>query len=220
MRRFSGQWRAVLVSAGLAAAVAACGGESGPSGAIAAQPTSGDQQVAGVGTAFSEPLTLTVTQGGSPLAGQAVTWSVQTGATLAPTSGTSGTNGTASTTPTPTTVGPFFVNATVAGLTDPVRFTGFGVAAGATVVQVQNNTFAPASVTIARGGTVAWVWRTGSNNHNVVPDAGTLPANSGPVASGPRVFQSTFGTAGTYRYYCTAHGAAGGSGMSGTVIVN
>lgn len=220
MRRYSGQWRSVVGAAVMAAAVAACGGESGPSGALAASPTSGDQQVSGVGTAFSSPLTLTVTQGGSPLAGQAVTWNVQTGATVAPASGTTATNGTATTVPTPTTVGPFFVNATVAGLTDPVRFTGFGVPAGATVVQVQNNVFAPATVTIARGGTVAWVWRTGSNNHNVVPDAGSLPANSGPVANGPRVFQSTFATAGTYRYYCTAHGGVGGSGMSGTVTVN
>lgn len=220
MRRYSGQWRAVF-GAAAAAFVAACGGSSsGPSGALAASPTSGDQQVSGVGTAFASPLTITVTQGGSPLAGQAVTWSVQTGATVAPASGTTATNGTATTVPTPTTVGPFFVNATVTGLTDPVRFTGFGVPAGSTVVQVQNNTFSPASVTIARGGTVAWVWRTGSNNHNVVPDTGTLPANSGPVASGPRVFQSTFGTAGTYRYYCTAHGGPGGVNMSGTVTVN
>jgi plastocyanin len=54
--------------------------------------------------------------------------------------------------------------------------------------------------------------------HNVLPDA-QEPEPSGPLSAGPKTYTYTFTTAGTYRYYCLAHGDPGGVGMSGTVVV-
>jgi plastocyanin len=45
------------------------------------------------------------------------------------------------------------------------------------------------------------------------------PASSGVLAAGPKTYTYTFNAAGTYRYYCVAHGSRGGVGMSGTVVV-
>jgi plastocyanin len=65
---------------------------------------------------------------------------------------------------------------------------------------------------------VVWEWEEGSGRHNVVPDADE-PVASGILSEGPKTYTYTFDTPGTYRYYCIAHGAPGGVGMSGTVIV-
>lgn len=76
--------------------------------------------------------------------------------------------------------------------------------------------FSPASVTIAAGGSVTWTWA--SSGHNVVGDNGT-PARSGALANAGTTYTATFPTAGVYHYYCEAHGAPNGVGMSGTVTV-
>jgi plastocyanin len=81
-----------------------------------------------------------------------------------------------------------------------------------------DNTFSPASVTIGPGESVAWEWAEGVGRHNVVPDAGE-PPSSGVLRDGPFTYTHTFNTPGTYRYYCAAHGAPGGVGMSGIVVV-
>lgn len=81
--------------------------------------------------------------------------------------------------------------------------------------------FAPASVTIAVGDSVEWVWSSGG--HNVVadttPDAsdwtGTADAPSAVYDAG-HAYSHTFEVAGTYSYYCNPHR---GSGMTGEIVV-
>jgi plastocyanin len=77
--------------------------------------------------------------------------------------------------------------------------------------------FSPSVVTVAPGDTVTWNWLAGG--HSTTSDATTGPEvwNSGVLLSG--TFAHTFTTLGTYRYYCVVHGAPGGIGMSGQVIV-
>lgn len=80
-------------------------------------------------------------------------------------------------------------------------------------VTTPGETFSPATVTIASGGTVTWQF-TGGTRHNVTfsgtaPTGGNIPdTDAGGSAS------RTFGNAGTYNYTCTRH-----SGMNGTVVV-
>jgi plastocyanin len=80
------------------------------------------------------------------------------------------------------------------------------------------NRFDPTQVTIQAGQTVKWTWPTGSEQHNVQPDA-TEPTRSGNLVDGPAEYSFTFTTAGTYDFYCGNHGGPAGFGMSGTVIV-
>lgn len=86
---------------------------------------------------------------------------------------------------------------------------------GETVVSVSDNSFSPASATVAPGGTVRWNW-LGSAQHNVtwVNPAGT--SNSPTQSSG--TFTRNFSNAGTFDYFCTIHGTAT-SGMRGSVVV-
>lgn len=94
-------------------------------------------------------------------------------------------------------------------------------AAATFTVEVRaNNTFFPASVTIAPGDTVVWLRIGGS--HNVTADDGSFRLGetaSGNVGGSWTTVSHTFNAAGTFRYFCEAHGGAGGLGMSGTVIV-
>ena len=86
-------------------------------------------------------------------------------------------------------------------------------------VTVSNNTFSPASLTVAAGTTVTWSWTSSASNHNVVGDDSENPPSSGSPTDGPHTYQFAFGQPGTFRYHCTVHGGPGGSGMSGTIIV-
>ena len=73
------------------------------------------------------------------------------------------------------------------------------------------NTFSPATVTIAKGGSVTW--NIGTRRHNVTFFAN--PAAPLNIESATSVTQSrTFTAAGTYPYNCSLH-----AGMTGTVIV-
>jgi plastocyanin len=85
-------------------------------------------------------------------------------------------------------------------------------------ISVQNNNFSPTSLTVPLGATVTWNWATGAAGHNVVGDDGSHPPSSGGLVNAPRSYAFTFTTAGTFRYYCQAHGSPGGSGMAGTII--
>jgi hypothetical protein len=83
-----------------------------------------------------------------------------------------------------------------------------------------NNSFFPPSVTIALGDTVVWQ-RTGGF-HNVRADDGSFRLGEGAAGNPGSSWTTgshTFTTAGSFRYFCEVHGAAGGSGMSGIVIV-
>jgi len=76
-------------------------------------------------------------------------------------------------------------------------------------VSVKNDFFGPKAVTIARGDTVKWVWRSRGRKHNVVSSAF---GDSGDRRRG--TFTVRFSSAGRYAYYCGLH-----PGMDGTVLV-
>jgi plastocyanin len=87
-------------------------------------------------------------------------------------------------------------------------------------VAVSSNIFSPTAVTIAPGDTV--LWQRADGFHNVVADDGSFrlgEGDSGSPGSSWTTGRHTFNTAGTFRYYCEIHGAPGGRGMSGVVIV-
>jgi len=85
------------------------------------------------------------------------------------------------------------------------------VAFGATKkVGVKGLTFTPKTVTVKKGTTVKWSWKTGGVPHNVV-GKGFKSKTAGTVS-----FSKKFSKKGTYRYVCTIHKA---QGMKGTVKV-
>ena len=76
-------------------------------------------------------------------------------------------------------------------------------------------TFSPATLNIAAGTTVHWIWSTGfhsTTSGNGAPDGNWDSGNLTP----PSTFDHTFNTAGTFPYYCVVHGVM----MSGTINVS
>jgi len=94
------------------------------------------------------------------------------------------------------------------------------VASGATVtVMVGPNCFCfvPPSVTINPGDTVQWSWSSsGHTSTSGTPGSPNGLWDSGFLNQG-QTFSYTFNTAGSFPYYCTAHGQC--CGMTGTVNV-
>ena len=87
-------------------------------------------------------------------------------------------------------------------------------------VEVQNNLFSPASVSLSAGGTVTWTW-VGSG-HSVTSDGAPGFSPTAPVSNAPHTLGPiTFSQAGTYQYYCSVHGTSSGygGGMLGTIFV-
>jgi LPXTG-motif cell wall-anchored protein len=82
-------------------------------------------------------------------------------------------------------------------------------------VEVDDNYFKPQTLTVQAGTTVKW-GSEGKHEHTVTADNGAF--GSGDLKSGG-TFSFTFNKAGTYAYYCKYHGARGGVGMSGTIVV-
>jgi plastocyanin len=82
-------------------------------------------------------------------------------------------------------------------------------------VKLVNSEFTPKELTVKVGTTVVW---TSEDNptHTVTADDGSF--DSGRIRKGD-TFSHTFTQAGEYPYYCAIHGAPGGVGMSGIVIV-
>lgn len=80
-------------------------------------------------------------------------------------------------------------------------------------VGVSNFVFTPASITVTAGDSVTWSLDSGV--HNVTADDSSF-ASPNPMGAS---YSFTFNTPGTYRYYCSIHGQAGGIGMSGEVVV-
>jgi plastocyanin len=85
-------------------------------------------------------------------------------------------------------------------------------------VNVVNNQFSPGTVTIAAGGMVSFLWPNGSFQHNILPVAPSTIPNQPTLRNGPFTHDQTFPVAGTYDYFCSAHGTAT-SGMRGRVVV-
>jgi plastocyanin len=84
------------------------------------------------------------------------------------------------------------------------------------VVDTGTATYSPSIVFIEPGDTVTWTYAGGTMSHNVRADDMSY---GNPLSSSPWTFSHTFPVATQSRYYCTAHGAPGGLGMSGVVIV-
>lgn len=82
-------------------------------------------------------------------------------------------------------------------------------------VNAKDFEFDPKSITINVGDTITWK-NAGAAPHTAQADDGSF--NSGNLAAGAE-YSFTFNTAGTFPYFCLYHGAAGGAGMSGTVVV-
>ena len=75
------------------------------------------------------------------------------------------------------------------------------------------NNYSPSTVAIKAGDAVEWQGDFGS--HPLASEDGLWAA----VSTGS-TFRFTFTSPGTYRFYCLNHGAPGGAGMSGQVIVS
>ena len=189
------------------------------------ETSSGDAQVAVAGTALPEELRVIVTADGAPAPGVPVLWATGEGS-VSPTADTTDENGEST---SRWTIKRLYAQqaagvSLVAGGGSQVVFTAIGTPdpAAPNTVLVRGdgaNRFEPAEVTIVVGDTVNWLWPEGSEGHNVVPDDGGSPPQSGPLRGYPTFHSFRFEVPGVYHYHCAAHGAAGGIGMSGTVTV-
>ncbi len=92
---------------------------------------------------------------------------------------------------------------------------GTQTVSGALAISMSPSAFSPALATVSSGTRITWT-NTDSMPHTVTADNGSY--NSGALAPG-QTYSLTFSTKGEYTYYCALHGAKGGVGMSGKIIV-
>jgi len=84
------------------------------------------------------------------------------------------------------------------------------------LVSTTDNEFTPGELHIQPGQSVTWV-NNGQTGHTVTADDGSFDSHTfQPGAQ----YTHTFTTPGRYPYYCVLHGAAGGYGMAGVIIVD
>ena len=83
-------------------------------------------------------------------------------------------------------------------------------------VSVQDELFVPAQAELLAGDTLTWS-HDGGEQHTITADDGSF--DSGLINPGD-TFAQTFDAPGTYLYYCQIHGAPGGIGMAGIVLVD
>jgi plastocyanin len=211
-----------------------CNNDNGPavSAPIIAKAgtKNGDTQTGPAGQPLPSELRVQVTRDGAPASGVTVTWSTGTGGSLTPSSDLTDDGGLSSSVWTlgPAS-GPQSADARVegGGLNSTTTFTATASSGtpGTTIQVISQdqqggvNRFVPANLIVTLGTTVTWQWIDNRFAHNVVPDDGSTPTQSGSLVSAPHSYQYTFNTLGTYHYHCQAHGSAGGGGMSGTVNV-
>ncbi|HEV7494249.1 cupredoxin domain-containing protein [Baekduia sp.] len=81
-------------------------------------------------------------------------------------------------------------------------------AASTTTVTLKDISFKKATVKIAKGGSVRWVWKDGDTPHNVT----FATKHSKTQKSGSYTLR--FARAGTFKYHCTIH-----PGMDGKIVV-
>src|SRR5262245_45926605 len=91
-------------------------------------------------------------------------------------------------------------------------------------VSVVDNVFGPKVVTIRVGESVTWS-SSGANPHTVTADSGAFDSSpscpttlSSCLHSGDS-YTHAFSSIGTFPYHCKIHGASGGIGMAGVVVV-
>lgn len=186
---------------------------------------SGDQQVAPAGTRLPQPLRVQVTRDGRPVAGAPVRWGTTEGS-IAPAAAPTDADGFSS---ARWTLQFLYAQQVAVAMLDGDAATGVRFTAIATPDPLDRHTvlvgaggeprFTPAEMTIMVGDTVNWFWPMGSAGHNVVPDGGGDPPQSGPLVGYPKYHSFRFDIPGVYHYHCMAHGAVGGGGMSGTITV-
>jgi plastocyanin len=192
---------------------------------MAKASTSGDGQSGPSGTTLPNPLRVVITQSGAPVSGRGVFWAITpAGGAVSPASGPTMSDGIAQTTVTlPGFATTSTITATSAGVTgSPVSFTAISTGASLQVlVAVVNNAFQPSEFQLKQGGTVSFVWGTGSVQHTVTPVApNTIPVSPGDPATqnAPFEFSTVFPTTGTFAFFCRTHGTAT-TGMHGTITV-
>lgn len=108
----------------------------------------------------------------------------------------------------------FISGGTVAPAPPPAGTTPEPLTDTATVSMIDFE-FVPKVLTVPAGTTVVWA-NNGAVQHSATADDGSFDTglfNAGGQAT------ITFDTPGSYAYYCTLHGTAGGGGMAGTVVV-
>jgi len=81
-------------------------------------------------------------------------------------------------------------------------------AATTAAVSVRNDAFTPRVVTVRKGGTVTWTWRSDDRPHNVFSPSFA----SATISKG--TYRRRFAKAGVFRYVCTLH-----SNMEGSISV-
>ena len=212
----------------LAALTGGCGTEDRaaptPEMAIAKTDTlSGDQQVGIAGHQLDTALRVLVTRDSLPAAGVRVYWKTAEGA-ITPENEITDANGISSARWRLQAL--FAQQVAVASLDAEgppgVIFTAIATpnpAARTTILVGPDPRFDPAELTVQVGETVNWYWPPGSADHNVVPDDGDSPPQSGPPVGYPKYHSYQFTVPGVYHYYCMVHGGPGGVGMSGTINV-
>ena len=99
------------------------------------------------------------------------------------------------------------------GAAAPAKTTSGGGGAKSADVTLKDIQFSPATVTVAKGGTVKWA-NDDSVGHDVTADDGSFKSGSPGGLSSGDTFSHKFAKAGTFKYVCTVH-----SGMKGTVLV-
>lgn len=212
--------RAVIAGVSGAPVAFSATATAGPAASILLASGSGQSAA----TSFPLPLPLVVNirdQFGNAVGGASVQWTVVAGqATPSPASSVSGASGAAQTQVTlGGAAGIVSITASAQGLAgSPVTFTATAVAPAefTAEVDVRNNFFQPASVTIPAGSRVRWTWRNTSGVVHNVASMGppSFPSSAAAISGDGSTYQHVFAAAGTYRYECTLH-----AGMTGTVVV-
>jgi plastocyanin len=91
-------------------------------------------------------------------------------------------------------------------------------AAADQTVNVANNAFDPTTVNVVPGDTVTWRFTGGDlGNHSITAEDGSFDSdrgNNSPQHAVGFEYRNTFGTAGSFKYFCKIH-----SFMRGTVVV-
>jgi plastocyanin len=84
----------------------------------------------------------------------------------------------------------------------------------AATVTLKNFSFTPKVLRVKAGTAVTW--KSAEGSHTVTADDGSFRS---PTLNAGQTYSFTFAKPGTYRYYCSFHGSAGGHDMAGSVIV-